>query len=425
MLLISKTYWLGMPWTYRGKLPAGARVEPVVLKAADFRESNGLFYTPAGGDARIGVLVTHPRVDFQRHYCVPPFLAAGCAVLGLNGRCFNNDATAIHEQLILDVNAGVKFLRDKGCDTVVLFGNSGGGSLSALFQAQARLPKGQRIAQSPCGAPTKLNDVEMFPADAFIAVSAHKGQGLILAECIDPSVTDEGDPLSLDPALDMYDIANGFAPPPQPSAYAPAFVQRYRAAQLARVQRLDDLARHYIADARAHEKQYEAMKDGDDFMARHRVGRRAALQRVMVIYRTMANLNYMDPALDPSGRSQGSLLSDRPDLMNNQFMGFARVLTPEAWLSTWSGISSNANMLKNLPQLTDIPVLMINASRDREIYPQGDAGAMWQAVAARDRTFHQFDGEHYFEPPFGSPTAPDVDRLMAQVVPWVLARFGT
>ena len=70
-------------------------------------------------------------------------------MLGLNGRNFNNDATAIHEQLILDVNAGVKFLRDQGCEKVVLFGNSGGGSLSALFQAQAQLPKGQRIAHAP------------------------------------------------------------------------------------------------------------------------------------------------------------------------------------------------------------------------------------------------------------------------------------
>jgi len=424
MLLISKTYWLGMPWTYRGELPAGASVRPVQLKAADLRDSNGLYYTPASHKPRIGVLVTHPRVDFQRHYCVPPFLAAGCAVLGLNGRCFNNDATAIHEQLILDVNAGVKFLRDQGCEKVVLFGNSGGGSLSALFQAQAQLPKGQRLAQSPCGAPTKLNDVEMFPADAFIAVSAHKGQGLILTECIDPSVIDEADPLAVDASLDMYDVANGFRAPPQPAQYSPEFVARYRAAQLARVKRLDDIARGYIADARQHEKQYEAMKGGDDFMARHRVGRRAALQRVMVIYRTMANLNYMDPSLDPSGRSQGSLLSDRPDLMNMQFMGFARVLTPEAWLSTWSGLSSNASMLKNLPALTDIPVLMVNASRDREIYPKGDAEAMWNAVAAKDRTFWQFDGEHYFEPPFGSPTAPDVDKLMAQVVPWVLERFG-
>lgn len=240
---------------------------------------NGLFYKRQNTAPKIGVLVTHPRVDFQRHYCIPPFVAAGMAVLGLNCRCFNNDATAIHEQLILDVNAGVKFLRAQGCEKIVLFGNSGGGSLSALLQSQAQLPRGQRLAQSPCGTPTKLNDVEMFPADAYIAVSAHKGQGLILTECIDPSVVDENDPLAVDASLDMYDFANGFRAPPQPSAYAPDFVQRYRAAQLARVKRLDSLARGYIVEARQHEKQYEAMKGVGDFMARHRIGRRASALR--------------------------------------------------------------------------------------------------------------------------------------------------
>ena len=48
----------------------------------------------------------------------------------------------------------------------------------------------------------------------------------------------------------------------------------------------------------------------------------------MLIYRTMANLNYVDNALDPSNRGYGSLLSERPDLMNFQLMGFGRVQTP-------------------------------------------------------------------------------------------------
>ena len=218
MLLISKTYWLGLPFAYKGKLQDDVHAEPVQLKAADLRDSNGIYYTPKSKpEPDIAVLVTHPRVDFTRHYCIPDFVAAGFACLGLNGRCFNNDTQAVHEQLILDVNAGVKFLRERGAKTVILFGNSGGGSLSALFQAQAQLPQGQRLAETPAGDLTKLNNIDMFPADALVLVSAHKGQGLILNECIDPAVIDENAPLKTDDSLDMYHSANGFKPPPEHS----------------------------------------------------------------------------------------------------------------------------------------------------------------------------------------------------------------
>lgn len=421
MLLISKTYWLGLPFAYKGKIAQDVVQEPVQLKAADLRDSNGIYYTPSkNSKPKIAVLVTHPRVDFTRHYCIPNFVEAGFAVLGLNGRCFNNDTQAIHEQLILDVNAGVKFLKERGAEHVILFGNSGGGSLSALFQTQAQLPQGKRIAETPAGDKTKLNDIEMFPADALVLVSAHKGQGLILNECIDPAVIDENDPLKNNDELDMYHNKNGFKPAPEQSRYSKEFIKKYRSAQLARVKKLDDLAKGYLTDARKNEKIFST-ETNLNFDEHHQLGRRAAFEKIMVIYRTMANLHYTDHSIDPSNRAYGSLLSDRPDLMNMQYMGFGRVVSPQAWLSTWSGISSNANLPKNLEQLS-FPVMVVNALKDREIYP-GDANIIWSSVKSADKTFLQFEAEHYFEAEFGAKTHPDVKLVMDAVIPWIKQRF--
>jgi hypothetical protein len=233
-------------------------------------------------------------------------------------------------------------------------------------------------------------------------------------------VVDEADPTLFNSELDMYDQRNGFKPAPEPSRYSAAFVKQYRKAQLERVQRLDDTARNFIGDVRKNEKQYETGQS-EDFMSHHHLGRRGALERVMVIYRTMANLNYVDHSLDPSGRDYGSLLSERPDLMNMQYLGFARVLTPRAWLSTWSGLSSNAKLVANIAKLT-VPVLICNASRDTEIYP-ADCDAIWNAVTVADKTRHDFDAKHYFEPAFGETEAPDVSKVMATIIDWIKERF--
>ena len=152
MQLISKTYWLGFPFNYRGDLPPDTTTTPVYLQAMDMRWISGLFYTPpAAKRLNTGVLVMHPRADFSRHYCIPNLVDAGISVLGLCTRTVNNDATAIHEDLLLDVARGVQYLKENGCDNVVLFGNSGGGSLFAFYQAEAEKKAGERLAQDPAG----------------------------------------------------------------------------------------------------------------------------------------------------------------------------------------------------------------------------------------------------------------------------------
>ncbi len=425
MTLVSKTYWGGAPYNFRTK-PA-AEVEPLVLKAADFREFSGMYYTPKGRPRpRVAVVCMHPRVDFTRHYTFPRLLEAGIGCLGANTRNPNNDTDTIHEDIILDVAASVRFLKNhRGVEKVVLIGNSGGGSLNAFFQAQAAKPAKERLQTTPGGQLTKLQTADMVVADALVYLSAHRGEGHIMNQCIDPSVVDEHDPLATDATLDMYAPENGFQPAPTWSRYAPEFVTRFRAAQLERVRRIDALSREHIGDVeRARELCASDAFKGYAVRKQQLIERRKHFQKVMIIYRTMANLHYTDNTLDPSPREYGSLLSERPDLMNMQLLGFGRIATPEAWLSTWSGLSSRADLVENVKQI-DAPTLVVNAGRDREIYPNTDASPIFEAVASKDKTFVALEhARHYFEPDFGKKDAPAVEALMDRVVPWIRERCG-
>jgi len=261
----------------------------------------------------------------------------------------------------------------------------------------------------------------MTPADALVYVAAHRGQGKVLLDAIDPSVVDERDPLSCEPELDMYDERNGFREPPEWSEYDDAFLARYRAGQLARVQRLDAIARELIA---RHEDAARA-SEAPDFSSlssheRRDVLRRRSVEPVMVVYRTMANPAYVDRRIAPSGRDYGSLLSERPDLLNYAALGLARTCTPRAWLSTWSGLSSRADLVANVARITE-PTLLVTPSKDREVLPS-DALAIEHAIASPDKRAITLEGRHYFEPEPGEKASPDVDRLMDIVVPWILEK---
>ena len=130
----------------------------------------------------------------------------------------------------------------------------------------------------------------------------------------------------------------------------------------------------------------------------------------------------LDPTLDPSNRGYGCLLSERPDLMNFQLTGFGRVQTPDAWLSTWSGLSSNANLLKNGHTITE-PVVVVNAGRDMDVYPQTHSRAIFDALASQDKTYVNFpDALHYFEPGEGEADNAGALAQMALLLPWLQAR---
>jgi hypothetical protein len=385
--------YLGVEW--HRPLPPGTRCEPLQLVTPDHAVAHGWLYA-RGGERTLACLM-HPRANFSRHYAVPALLEAGVAALCENSRWLNNDATLIHERVLLDVAEGLRAARER-YERVVLIGNSGGGSLYTFYLSQALAPAGGRLTETAAGEPLDLNAFDLPGADAMIYLAAHPGEGHYLLHAIDASLVDEGDPLSCDAALDLYDPKNGFVEPPGETRYAPDFLAAYRAGQRARVARIDALARARVERRRR---------------ARERGERRAAIATdYLLVYRTDADPRAVDLSLDPSQRDYGSLWGRRPDLLNYGAVGFARVVSPEAWLSTWSGLSSRAEISETGPRMT-LPALVIGYTGDNGIYPS-ETDLIARSLGSKQVERRAIDGDHY-----GFPAERGRDGALEEIVAWI------
>lgn len=394
-----------------GERPASTVTSVHELTTADGATVRGVLAAVPG--ARTVVCLMHPRQDVTHHPIVPLLLRAGTAVWTQHTRSVNNDLSLVHEQALQDVAAGLEFLRYRGYDSIVLVGHSGGGTLYAFYLEQAALAPERRIATTPGGRPTGLAEAAMPLADGAVFLAPHPGQGKLLLSCIDASVADESDPLSVVPELDPFDTANGFAEPPASSVYGEEFLQRYRAAQRERVARIDAVARQHLAraaEARA------AFKAGGRAADR----RRSLAPRIITVFRTDADPRTVDLSLDPSERPYGSLFGKRPDLINSGLTGFGRLTTPEAWLSTWSGLSSNADFVRCAPGVT-VPTLFVELTGDQAAFP-ADSRRMIAALGATDLTTSTVRGLHFGGPiADGEPAGNDL--AAAEIVDWLAKRF--
>jgi pimeloyl-ACP methyl ester carboxylesterase len=399
---------------------------PIQFYAADGGKSHGLLYQPAQRSSRTIIIMAHPRANFFQHYSIPYWLEAGFAVLAQNTRYLNNDWMMLHENLLLDLAAGIRFLREEQkFQHIVMLGNSGGGSLFAYYDAEARKSKGARVSAPPGGGPPDLNQYDLPTADGFILLAAHPGQGKVLMGSLDAAVVDEHDPFASDPALDMYDERNGFKTPPARSSYQAAWLERYREAQRARVSRIDAIARRHINEAQS----ARARTRATEFAAaapEHRalIQRQMMAPQIMVVYRTQANPCYLDLSLDPSERDVGSIFSPRPDLFNYHAFGLAHVITPDAWLSTWSGLSSYANLARNLPQVK-VPTLVVGAMADQDIFIS-DVRTEYELSSVSDKSIEFIAGADHFMRAGGTNThlGEPRPRLMELLTRWTRERFA-
>src|SRR5690606_24227967 len=143
--------------------------------------------------------------------------------------------------------------------------------------------------------PTNLADLDMPTVEGLVLIGPHPGQGMLLLNCIDPSVLDESDPLSIDPSLDPLSPENGYVEKGQAS-YSAQFIERYRAAQRDRVDRNYQHARELLArrqQARQRVKEAGAQGSQED-------RRLAAHTPIINVWRTDADLRCFDLSQDRS-----------------------------------------------------------------------------------------------------------------------------
>jgi hypothetical protein len=401
------------------RLPEDTRETNVRLQAEDGAHSSGILYTRGG--EKTAVVFNHPRADFSSHYLTPFLVAAGYGVFGGQTRYLGNDVNCEHECLCADLAAQVRYLRAEGFAKVVFCGNSGGGPLSTFYMAQANRPVGERLTATAAGNPYDLNELDLPGADGLINLAGALSEGALGLANLDPSVIDETDPLSCDPALDMFDPANGYRRPPEESRYSEAFLTRYRQAQRARCQRIDARARQEIARKR----KYRALMDEPGFAAlplaqQNEITRMAVACNTLTVYRTMADPALTDLSLHPNKRAIIGLMQPDPQTANWSIPGFVQMMTAEGWLSTWSGLSTQVNMHEDAKQVTQ-PLLSITLTADVTILPFVGKGLFANAASA-DKTYLEIEGDHFAFREEG-PRDAGIPAVAEAIVDWLKPRF--
>ena len=373
----------GASWN-KSRMDAPYQTIPTPLTTLDGQRTLGFLFARGGEKSVVSLM--HPREMIVTNYLVPDILEAGYACWVQGPRSVGNDLRLEHEIALLDVAAGVNHLRELGFKKIILLGTSGGAGLYAFYNQQSLLLPERRIQKTPGGRKTGLSEANMPVVDGLIFVSPHPGQGKLLMSGIDPSVIDEKDPFSTDQSLDPFSEENGFKSKPESSSYQSEFIEKYKKAQILRVEKIDAQARNLIGEKLNAKSRYKEFNKKLDRI-------QASFSPVFNVWRTDADLRAWDLSLDPSDRKLGSLWGNDPFVSNWGSVGFGRVVTPESWLSTWSGITSNASFEKCGSSIEQ-PTLLIEYSGDNCVFPE-DINQIFKQIKTKDKSRIKIRGNHH------------------------------
>ena len=209
----------------------------------------GLLYEPLspGPKAQIAVMIMHTGGDYLTTTPCGELAKRGYGVLCANNRSsktgFMSDMD--EDQMLLDLKLGVDYLRHQpSVKKIVLLGHSGGGGLMAVYQ---------NIAENgvkPCQGPEKLipcpdSLAGMPAADGVMLLDSTWSQSVSTMVSLDPAPIHQGNGQNLDPALDMFNPANGYSP--NGSKYTDSFKKKFFAAQSATMNGLIQKAQERLA----------------------------------------------------------------------------------------------------------------------------------------------------------------------------------
>ncbi len=338
-----------------------------------------VFMHPIGGGAYLPMSNALPRAGHHVIYC--------------NSRYRGVDSALIMEKVVQDLGACIKDARERlGYRNVILAGWSGGGSLSLYYQQQAQHAT---VTSTPAGDPPDLTALDLPAADGMMLLAAHVSRHGTLTEWMDPAVIDENDPSKRDPELDIYDPA-GPRPP-----YTEEFLERYRAAQIARNRRITAWVKEQLADLR---------RRGEPLM-----------ERGFVVHGTMADPRWLDPTLDPNDREPGRCYLGDPRIVNMGPVGLARFSTLRSWLSQWSYDDANGDGVRCAADL-EVPTLVVGNSADNACTPS-HTHRLYEAVGHPDKTLRTIEGAtHYYS---GPGQAPYLRKAVDTVTEWLEERSWT
>jgi hypothetical protein len=189
-------------------------------------------YAGSGSNAHTAIFMIHETDDFISNTACSQLNSRGFTALCAKSQ-YTSDGEVMWDQLALDVGKGVAFLRTvPGVTRVVLVGWSGGGAISAYYQNVAE--NGVAACQGttsldPC---TDVNLAGLPAADGVVLLDSIPGLAFADLTAWDPSVQPDGLSKFQNPALYLFNPANGWNSNLEVSStYSQGFIDRYTQAQ--------------------------------------------------------------------------------------------------------------------------------------------------------------------------------------------------